>query len=104
MGLSAPINVTPVGLESGVIKFFVDRRRPVKIIHVTKLSGDTSGTVDTLLQYCKKVIVLMGDGTLDATATATNGFGLNGATFTTTLATLTTGQTELYVIAIGGRN
>lgn len=104
MALSAPIDVTPVGLESGVIKFFVDRRRPVKIIHVTKESADTSGTVDTKLQYVKKIILLKADGTLDITGTATVGFGSNGGTFTTTLATLTTGGTELYVIAIGGRN
>src|SRR5678815_1024096 len=104
MALSAPIDVMPIGLPSLVEKFFVDRRRPCKVIHVTKLSGDTSGTVDTKLQYCKRVIVLKGDGTLDATATATTGFGAAGGTFTTTLASLTTGQTEMYVIAIGGRN
>lgn len=104
MALSSPIDVTPVGLPSGVIRFFVDRRRPCKIIHVTKLSGDTSGTVDTLLPYVKRIILLKADGTLDTTGTATTGFGSNGGTFTTTLASLTTGGTELYVIAIGGRN
>jgi hypothetical protein len=104
MALSAPIDVTPVGIPSLVEKFFVDRRRPCKIIHVTKLSGDTSGTVDTKLQYVKRIILLKADGTLDATGTATVGFGAAGATFTTTLASLTTGGTELYVIAIGGRN
>jgi len=104
MALSAPIDITPIGLESGNIKFYVNRRRVVKIIHLTKLSGDTSGTVDTKLQYVRKIIVLKGDGTLDATATSTTGFGSNGGTFTTTLASLTTGQTEMYVIATGGRN
>ena len=104
MALSAPIDVTAVGMASGVTGFFVNRRRPCKIIHVTKSSGDTSGTVDTKLRYVNQIILLKADGTLDTTGTATVGYGDSGGTFTTTLASLTTGGTELYVIAIGGRN
>jgi hypothetical protein len=103
MALSAPVAITPLTRPSGIPGFYVDRRRPCSIIHVTKSNGDTSGTVDTLLTYVKEVIILLADGTIDTTATATTGYGLNGATFSTVLASLTAG-TAFYVIAIGGRN
>lgn len=104
MAFSNPINIAALGNDSGITRFFVDRRRPCKVINVTKASGDTSGTVDCLMPYVKKVIVLKGDGTLDTTAVATAGYGSNGANFSSSLSSLTTGQTSIYVIAIGGRN
>jgi hypothetical protein len=102
MALSAPIPLV-LTRSSGRDGFFVDRYRRAKIIQVTKLNGDTSGSVDTLLQYCKEVVILKADGTVDTTATATTGYGSNGGTFTTVLASLSAG-TSFYVVAIGGKN
>ena len=103
MAFSAPTQLLPLRLESGVINFFTDRRRVTSITQHTKGNGDTTGTVDTYLRFVKKVIILKSDGTEDTTATATTGFGATGSTFSTVLGSLAAG-TSIYVIAIGGRN
>lgn len=103
MAFSAPVQLLPLRLESGVINFFVDRRRVCSITKHTKANGDTDGTVDTYLRYVKKVVVLKSDGTEDTGAVATTGYGATGANFSTVLSSLAAG-TVIYVIAIGGRN
>ena len=91
--------------KSGRNDFFVDYRRRVKIIPFTKLTGDTtSGNVDTELTYCKEIIVLKNDMSVDSAAVPTTGFGSNGGTFTTSITALSTGYTTGYLICVGGKN
>jgi len=91
--------------KSGRNDFFVDFRRRVKIIPFTKLTGDTvSGTVDTELTYCKAITVLKADMSVDTAAVPTTGFGLNGATFSTSITAMSTGYTAGYLICEGGKN
>ena len=89
---------------SGRNGFCVDRNRPCKIAPITKLTGDTTGSWDTGLEYVKEIIVLKSDLSVDSTAVGTTGSEGAGGTFTTTLTSLSTGYTAGYIIAIGGRN
>lgn len=81
--------------------FYIDRRRPCTIFYFVKLTGDTTLSLDTLLQWCKEVIVLGADGVTVIAATSTTGSGAPG-TFTTSLASLGAGLTG-FIICIGNR-
>ena len=104
MAFSASGGPIPITRPSGRNEFFVDFRKPCRVIPFTKLTGDTTGTLNTNLQYCREIIILKADLTEDTAAVKTTGFGSNGATFSSALTSLSTGYTAGYAICIGGKN
>lgn len=93
--------IAPPARPSGANGFSIDRRRPCNIFAFTKDAGDTTATLDTLLQWLKEVIVLDADGVTVIAATSTTGSGAPG-TFSTALAVLG-GGTSGFVICIGNK-
>lgn len=91
--------IIPPARPSGISGLSIDRRRPVTVFYFVKLTGDTTLSLDTKLQWLKEVIVLDADGVTVIAATSTTGSGAPGS-FTTALASLGAGLTG-FIICVG---
>lgn len=86
---------------SGLSGLYVDKNRPVTMFYFVKLTGDTTASLDTKLQWCKEIIVLDADGVSVIAATSTTGSGAPGS-FTSALAALGAGLTG-FIICVGNK-